>query len=65
MSNMLTQDPTSKTPSRVIWETLIIDPRFQDRFSRTPGRKWHAPLWALVSGSLLITIALALGLILQ
>ena len=65
MSDLLTRKATPRTPTGFIWETLIVDPRFQDRLHRTPRGKWHILFWALVSGSILVTLLLAASLILE
>ena len=46
MSDLLTRKATPRTPTGFIWETLIVDPRFQDRLRRPPRSKWHILFWA-------------------
>jgi hypothetical protein len=51
-------------PQKVIWETLIVDPRIRDLFRRTPQPKRNALFRALTGGRILIAVALAVSLFL-
>ena len=49
--------PTPESPTGVIWETLIVDPRFQGRPHREMG-KGKRFFWALARGSILIVVGI-------
>ena len=63
MNSVLTRHRTLKRPPGFVWETLIVDPRFRDRFRRAPRPKRNALFWALAGGSFLITVAMAVSLL--
>jgi hypothetical protein len=65
MNDVLPHEPTPKTPTGFMWETLIVDPRFKDRFGRQPRRKWDLLLWTLIVGTFLVTLLVAVSLILE
>jgi hypothetical protein len=64
MNDLLTNEPSPNPPTGVNWETLIVDPRFQDRLHRKARGKTTSFFWALASGCILMTVGIAVTAIL-